>query len=71
MGARLQSVIRHQYRIKSQILGFDTNGKITNQGLFGSLNWAEIVEISSKIITFIDVSGQKKYTKTMVFKYLI
>ena len=46
-------------------MGLDSKGKITNQGTFGNLTWPEIVDVSSKIITFIDVSGQEKYINTM------
>ena len=39
---------------------------MTNQSKFGALTWAQIVEDSSKILTFIDVAGNEKYAKTMI-----
>jgi GTPase len=39
---------------------------VTNQSKFGVLSWAQIVEQSSKILTFIDVAGNEKYAKTMI-----
>jgi len=46
-------------------LGFYSNGKVTNRSRF-QLSWHQIVESSSKIITFIDVAGNEKYFKTMI-----
>jgi GTPase len=48
------------------ILGFNSNGQITNLSKFGSVSWEEIMEKSSKVITFIDVGGNEKYSKTLV-----
>ena len=53
--------------ISQQILGFDFQGEIiTNRNKFGPLSWAQIVEASTKILTFIDVAGNEKYAKTMI-----
>ena len=52
--------------ISQQILGFDSQGKVTNKSRFGVQSWAQIVEQSSKIITFADVAGNEKYAKTMI-----
>jgi GTPase len=52
--------------INQQIIGFDAKGNITNKSLFGLLDWPEILELSSKVIRFVDVSGQEKYSKSMV-----
>lgn len=67
-------VCRHKHEIidgrtssiSQQILGFDSQGRVTNQSRFGELSWAQIVEQSSKIVTFVDVAGNEKYAKTMI-----
>ena len=48
------------------ILGFNSSGEITNLSEFGSVSWPQIMEKSSKVITFIDVGGNEKYSKTLV-----
>jgi len=52
--------------INQEIIGFDDKGNITNKGSFGQLDWAEILELSTKVVRFVDVSGQDKYSKSMV-----
>lgn len=52
--------------INQQIVGFDAKGNITNKSFFGQLDWPEILELSSKVVRFVDVSGQDKYSKSMV-----
>jgi elongation factor 1-alpha len=49
-----------------QILGFDSNGKVTNYDKFRTLSWEKIAEHSAKLITFIDVGGNNKYASTMI-----
>lgn len=39
---------------------------MTNRDVFGNLSWAQIVEKSSKILTFIDVAGHSKYAKSLM-----
>ena len=48
------------------ILGFNSSGEVTNHGKFGNVDWPEIMEDSSKVITFIDVGGNERYVKTLV-----
>lgn len=52
--------------INQHIIGFDAKGEITNKSSFGQLDWPEILEQSSKVVRFVDVSGQEKYSKSMV-----
>jgi len=52
--------------INQQIIGFNDKGDITNKNSLGLLDWPEILELSSKVIRFVDVSGQEKYSKSMV-----
>ena len=33
---------------------------------FGNLSWPQIMEDSTKVITFIDVGGNERYAKTLV-----
>ncbi len=39
---------------------------MTNRDLFGNLSWAQIVDKSTKILTFIDVAGHTKYSKSLM-----
>lgn len=48
------------------MIGINAKGCITNTGPFGQLGWPEILQESSKILRFLDVSGQEKYAKSMV-----
>lgn len=48
------------------ILGFNSKGEVTNQSKFGNVSWPQIMEDSSKVITFIDVGGNERYAKTLV-----
>lgn len=52
--------------IYPHILGFNSNGEVTNLSKFGSLSWPQIMEDSSKVITFIDVGGNERYAKTLI-----
>ena len=54
MNGRTSSVCQH-------ILGFDSKGKVTNISKFGIQTWQQIVQESSKVLTFIDVAGSEKY----------
>ncbi len=73
--ARL-NVFNFQHEIKSgrtssvaqHILGFDSSGRVVNYNdNFGrSKSWPEIVQQSSKIVTFFDLCGHEKYLKTTI-----
>lgn len=47
------------------MLGFDATGAITNQVQFGS-TWDNIVDKSIKILSFMDVGGDRKFSSTQV-----
>jgi GTPase len=49
--------------IGHQILGFDDNG----DAIYNKKTWANIVECSSKIITFYDLAGHEKYLRTTIY----
>jgi GTPase len=52
--------------VAQQILGYDYDGKIVNYSGLSKMSWAEIVEKSSKIISFFDLAGHEKYLKTTI-----
>jgi len=52
--------------IYHHILGFNSNGEVTNLSKFGSLSWPQIIQESAKVITFIDVGGNERYAKTLI-----
>nr|XP_049576593.1 GTP-binding protein 1 isoform X1 [Syngnathus scovelli] len=80
-GFARQKLFRHKHEMESgrtssvgnDILGFDHEGQASPQVVNkpdshgGSLDWTEICEKSSKVITFIDLAGHEKYLKTTVF----
>ena len=43
-----------------QYLGFNSEGKVTNYDRFGIISWEKLIEVSSKVLTFIDVGGNEK-----------
>jgi GTPase len=51
--------------ISHNILGFDYNGNAVNNSSM-KLSWTEIVNRSSKIISFFDLCGHEKYLKTTI-----
>eukprot|EP01133_Synstelium_polycarpum_P005678 gene5678-6559_t len=63
-GKILEVLIRNQ-----EIVGFDSKGKIVNytNSLHSAMNPCDICEMSSKIVTFIDLAGHEKYLKTTLF----
>lgn len=75
-GSARNHVFRHPHEFDSgktsclshRILGFDGKGKVTNNNQIGKrkLTWAQIVEASQKILTFIDVGGSKKFLRTLL-----
>ncbi|XP_037103568.1 GTP-binding protein 1-like [Syngnathus acus] len=76
-GFARQKLFRHKHEMESgrtssvgnDILGFDHEGQVVNKpdSHGGSLDWTEICEKSSKVVTFIDLAGHEKYLKTTVF----
>ncbi|XP_022089403.1 GTP-binding protein 1-like [Acanthaster planci] len=76
-GLARQKLFRHKHEVESgrtssvgnDILGFDSKGNIVNKpdSHGGNLDWLRICEMSSKVITFIDLAGHEKYLKTTVF----
>eukprot|EP00736_Rhodelphis_marinus_P002398 Rmarinus@m.12992 len=52
--------------VSHQIMGFDGQGNIVNHAGVRRLAWKEIVEKSSKVMTFLDLAGHEKYLKTTV-----
>lgn len=52
--------------VSQQILGFDGKGNVTNYCNVGNRSWPEIVKASSKIVSFFDLAGHKKYLKTTI-----
>jgi elongation factor 1-alpha len=52
--------------VAHQILGFDHNGKVVNNQGVNKLSWSEIVQKSSKIISFFDLAGHEKYLRTTI-----
>ena len=59
LDGRTTSVYHH-------ILGFNTDGEVTNYSKFGNVPWAQIMEDSAKVITLIDVGGNERYTKSLI-----
>ncbi|MFX1465603.1 MAG: GTP-binding protein [Promethearchaeota archaeon] len=76
--ARLK-VLRHLHEIESgrtssvshQVLGFDAKGRTVNysspSASVSPLTMNEVVENSSKIISFVDLAGHERYLKTTIF----
>ncbi len=48
-------------------MGFDSKGNVANHCQYGNLSWEEIVDASTKLLTFIDLGGHEKYLKTILF----
>lgn len=71
-GSARLNMFRHRHEIQSgrtscishEALGFDTQGNITN--LLDMMTAEEIVEKSSKLVTFMDLAGHRRYLKTTV-----
>jgi len=75
-GHARQKLFRHKHEIETgrtssvgnEILGFDSNGQVVNTPSHGSsLDWTDICNKSSKVLTFVDLAGHEKYLKTTVF----
>lgn len=54
--------------IGHQIIGYNMKGELINEKMKSDkpLTWNEIVEQSSKVITFYDLAGHEKYLKTTI-----
>ncbi|NHJ49193.1 MAG: elongation factor 1-alpha [Asgard group archaeon] len=69
------NVFRHKHEIETgrtssisqQILGYDSVGNIVNYDDLTLPSWSDIIEASSKVITFIDLGGHERYLKTTLF----
>ena len=65
------SILRHQHELEVRtgyhhVLGFDTKGTITNYSDL-SPKRKEIVQDSSKLLTFMDTAGHERFLKTTAF----
>jgi GTPase len=73
-GLLRSSIFNYIHEIKSgrtssishQIIGFDENGQNVNKNSINKLSWQQIVNKSSKIISFLDLCGHTKYFKTTI-----
>lgn len=71
-GSQRSTVIRHPHEllkgftssVSMRVMGFNSKGQITNRQHIHT--WAKFIQESSKLITFIDVSGKEKYLKTAI-----
>jgi GTPase len=69
------NVFRHKHEVETgrtssisqQIVGFNSKGEIVNYSSLKIPTWTEIIQASSKVITFIDLGGHEKYLKTTLF----
>ena len=52
--------------ISHEILGFDHKGNVVNYQSVNKMSWNDIVQRSSKIISFFDLAGHEKYFKTTI-----
>lgn len=52
--------------IGHQIVGYDNNGIVMNFKANKIFSWPEIVQKSSKVVTFFDLAGHEKYLKTTI-----
>ncbi|CAF1273529.1 unnamed protein product [Adineta ricciae] len=77
-GVARQKLFRHKHEVETgrtssvgnDILGFDAQGDIVNRpDTHGNqaLDWTDICQRATKVVTFIDLAGHEKYLKTTVF----
>ena len=52
--------------ISHEILGYDSLGNIVNYQSLNKLSWNEIVQRSTKIVSFFDLAGHERYLKTTI-----
>ena len=55
--------------IAHQIIGFNNKGQLVNDISLRKLSWPEIIEESSKVITFYDLAGHEKYLRTTIYGF--
>jgi len=74
-GSARLSIFNFPHEVKSgrtssvghHIIGYDKIGKVINyKGATGKMSWPEIIRSSSKIISFYDLAGHRKYLKTTI-----
>jgi len=73
-GLSRMSVFNYSHELKTgrtssishQILGYDYKGQIVNYQGVNKLSWNDIVQRSTKIISFFDLAGHEKYLKTTI-----
>jgi len=53
--------------IGHQIMGFDSEGNVINAKFERSSSWADIVNQSSKIVSFYDLAGHERYLRTTIY----
>lgn len=53
--------------IGRQIMGYDKSGNIINAKLDKTNAWTDIVNQSSKLITFFDLAGHERYLRTTIY----
>lgn len=71
--ARL-NMFRHLHEVKSgrtscishEFIGFDTNGRVINYNSSELMTAEEICVNSTKLVTFLDLAGHKKYLRTTI-----
>jgi len=77
-GLARSNVFKHKHEVQTgrtssishQILGFNSMGEVTNYSKVReshSVKWSEIVQGSSKVLSFFDLAGHEKYLKTTLF----
>ena len=55
--------------IAHHILGYNSEGIVTNDNNVKKMSWPEIVKESSKIVTFYDLAGHEKYLRTTIYGF--
>jgi len=73
-GSARLSVFNFPHEVKSgrtssvsqHIMGYNIKGSVINQTEINKQTWSEIVRESSKIVSFFDLAGHKKYLKTTI-----
>ena len=73
-GLARSNICRHKHElligktisVSQHLLGFNSKGNITNYSLGFIHSSEKLLDLSSKIITFIDIAGSEKYAKTLV-----
>jgi len=53
--------------VSQQIMGFNATGNIVNYMGVRQMTWTDVVERSSKVVTFFDLCGHEKYLRTTMF----